>query len=72
MSGKRAAGPWLTLERRGKLYRIAAAAGVVAAFYGLVSDEALPLLLGLVGTILGNGVASAYTPATSRASHGTG
>lgn len=55
--------PWLTLARRGKLYRIATALGLLALFYGLVSAEALPLWMGLVLSILGNGTASAFTPA---------
>lgn len=55
--------PWLTLERRGKLYRIAAALGLVAIFYGVLTEEALGVWLGLVASVLGNTTASAYTPA---------
>lgn len=66
MSGKRAAAAasWLTVERRGKLYRVAVAAGALAVFYGLISGDALPLWLGLAASMLGNVQASAYTPAT--------
>lgn len=65
MTGKRAAASvsWLTPERRAWLYRVLTAAGLLAAFYGLVSEEALPLWLGLAGTTLGTGTAAAYTPA---------
>lgn len=64
-SGRRSAGKasWLSLETRGKLYRIATAAGAVAAFYGLVSGDELAVWLGLIATILGTGTASAFTPA---------
>lgn len=62
------AASWLTLERRGKLYRIAAALGVVAIFYGILTEEALGVWLGLVASILGNTTASAYTPARKVAS----
>lgn len=55
---------WLTLERRGKLYRIAAALGLVLIFYGVLTEEALGVWLGLVASLLGNVTASAYTPAT--------
>jgi len=54
---------WLTLERRGKLYRIAAALGAVLIFYGVLTAEALAVWLGLVASLLGNVTASAYTPA---------
>lgn len=54
---------WLTLERRGKLYRIAAAAGLVLVFYGMLSQEALAVWLGLASSVLGNTTASVYTPA---------
>lgn len=54
---------WLTLERRGKLYRIAAALGAVLIFYGVLTEEALGVWLGLVASFLGNVTASAYTPA---------
>lgn len=55
--------PWLTLARRGKLYRIAAALGLVLIFYGVLTEEALGVWLGLVASLLGNVTASAYTPA---------
>ena len=57
------AASWLTLERRGKLYRVAAALGVVAIFYGILTEEALGVWLGLAASVLGNTTASAYTPA---------
>lgn len=52
----------MTAEKRAWLYRILTAAGLLAAFYGLVSEEALPLWLGLASTTLGTGTAAAYTP----------
>lgn len=55
--------PWLTLERRGKLYRIATAAGALAVLYGLTTGEELAAWLGLVATLLGSGTAAANTPA---------
>lgn len=61
-SGRRK-GPWLTLERRGQLYRVATAAGLLLAGYGIISDTDLPLWLGLAGALLGTGTASAFTPA---------
>lgn len=54
---------WLTLARRGKLYRIAAALGAVLIFYGILTAEALGVWLGLAASLLGNVTASAYTPA---------
>lgn len=47
---------------RAYLYRVATALGLVAGAYGLVSDEKLPLVLGLVATVLGTGQAVVYTP----------
>lgn len=55
---------WLTLARRGKLYRIAAALGAVLIFYGVLTAEALGVWLGLAASLLGNVTAAAYTPAT--------
>ncbi len=52
---------------RAYAYRVVTAAAPLAAFYGLVSDEALPLWLAFVAAILGTGMAAANTP-TSRAS----
>lgn len=69
MSGKRAA-DWLTLERRGKLYRIATAAGALAAVYGLASGEELAAWLGLVAATLGTGTASVFTPAVRERGQG--
>lgn len=57
------AASWLTLERRGKLYRVAAALGAVLIFYGVLTAEALAVWLGLASSLLGNVTASAYTPA---------
>lgn len=43
---------WFGLERnRAYLYRVFAAAGVVAASYGVVSGEDVALLSGLVATV---------------------
>lgn len=72
MTGRRSAGKasWLSLETRGKLYRIATAAGAVAAVYGLASGEELAVWLGLVAAILGTGTASAYTPAVRERGQG--
>lgn len=53
---------WWTLQRRGWLYRVTAAAGGVAAAYGQLSGQELALWLGLVATVLGTGVAAANTP----------
>lgn len=73
MSGKRAAAPWLTPERRGWLYRIITAALAVALVYGLVDGRELDAWLPLVAAILGTGTASAFTPAKrGEAEYGTG
>lgn len=64
MTGKRAAvpAPWLTLERRGWLYRVLTAAALLLAGYGYLTDSELSLWLGLAGAVLGTGTASAFTP----------
>lgn len=64
MTGKRAAAaaPWLTLERRGWLYRVVTAVALLLAGYGIVSESDLPLWLGLAGAVLGTGTASVYSP----------
>lgn len=69
MSGKRAA-DWLTLERRGKIYRIITAAGAVALIYGWVDGRELEAWLPLAAAILGTGTASAFTPAVRERGQG--
>lgn len=56
----------MSAGQRAWLYRVLTAAGLLAAFYGLVSEEALPLWLGLAGTTLGTGTASVYSPTKPR------
>lgn len=56
-------GPWLTLERRGRLYRILTALGAVGIWYGWIQEAELGVLLTLAATVLGTGVASANSPA---------
>lgn len=55
-------------ETRAWIYRILTAAAPVAAFYGWVSNDALPLWLGLAGAVLGTGLAAMNTP-TSNGKH---
>lgn len=55
--------PWLTPARRHWLYMVTAAAGPLMSFYGLVSELALPLWLGLAASVLGTGTAALHTPA---------
>lgn len=47
---------------RGWGYRVATAGALLAAGYGYVSDERLPLWLGLAGAVFGSGVAAVNTP----------
>lgn len=46
---------------RAYIYRVLVALGAIALLYGWVSDTELVVYLGLAGTILGNGLASANT-----------
>lgn len=49
---------------RGYLYRVTAAAGAVALFYGVVTAEELVVWLALAWTVLANAVAAVNTPTT--------
>jgi hypothetical protein len=48
-------------KTRAYIYRVLVALGAIALLYGWVSDTELVVYLGLAGTILGNGLASANT-----------
>lgn len=58
----------LTPAVRAWIYRVLAAAGAIALFYGWLSGEELTVWLGLVATILGNVQAAAFTPAPEKSS----
>ena len=51
---------------RGYVYRVLAAAGVLAAGYGLISGDELGLWLGFGATVLGTGSAVVNTPTTAQ------
>lgn len=57
----------LTAKRRRYLYRLAAALGLVAVFYGVLSGEGLVIVLGAIGAAL-NVQAQAFTPAPETSS----
>lgn len=42
-------------------YRVVSAGATLLAFYGVISNESLPLWLGLAAGVLGNGLAAANT-----------
>jgi hypothetical protein len=54
--------PLLTPERRRWLYRVILAGLLVAAGYGLVTDQQVTLWVGLVTAFLGLGVAERNVP----------
>lgn len=49
------------MATRAYLYRVAGGIGLVVGGYGLMSDAKVALWLGLVSTVLGNGLAAANT-----------
>ncbi len=54
--------PWLTPVRRAWLYRVTGAAAPLLAFYGVVSEQAVPLWLAFAGSLIGSSVAALHTP----------
>lgn len=50
-----------SMATRAYLYRVAGGIGLVVGGYGLMSDAKVALWLGLVSTVLGNGLAAANT-----------
>lgn len=50
-----------TQKQRAYLYRVTTAAGLIASAYGLISNDDLPLWLGLAAAVLGTGTAAANT-----------
>lgn len=52
----------LTRKTRAYIYRVTLAAGVVAAFYGLLTHEEVAVWSGLAATVLGNGLAAGNSP----------
>lgn len=54
---------------RAYIYRILAAAAPLAAAYGLVTNELLPLWLALAAAILGTGLAAANTATKTESSN---
>lgn len=53
---------FLTPKRRRGYYRVVVAAAPLAATYGIVAEEAVPLWLALGAAVLGVGVASGNVP----------
>ena len=45
-------------------YRVVTALAPLLAFYGIISNESMPLWLGLAAAVLGNGLAVANTSTT--------
>lgn len=56
---------WLPPARRAHLYRIISAAAPLAAIYGALTEQALPLWIALAGAVLGTGTAAVHTPTKS-------
>ena len=54
----------LSQNARAYIYRIALAAGTVAAFYGWLSSEEVALWGGFAATVLGTGLAAVNTKTT--------
>jgi len=52
----------MSQSTRAYLYRVLTAAAPLAAAYGLVAEQELPLWLALAAAVLGNGVAAVHTP----------
>jgi hypothetical protein len=62
----RTTGPSLTADQlyrlRGWLYRVAVAAALLLAGYGMIEGDRLPLWLALAGAVFGNVTAALNTP----------
>lgn len=51
----------MTEAKRAYIYRVLLAALPLLTFYGLVTEEQVPLIVGLVSAVLGVGLATANT-----------
>lgn len=58
--------PWLTAARRRYIYKVAVALVPLASALGLVTDEIVPLIVGVIAAVLSTSTAVLHTPREDR------